>query len=94
VGLACVRNPPKIEWQPISTDHRAPTPSGARAEQIRRLLPTASVRRTRDTFELTGDEDEGLVIIVTAEAVEVRLRVTERHSGSVRPGALEPPVVA
>ena len=67
--------------------------SRTRAEKnaltVKRLLHGATVERTRDVFQfdLDGNEDGGVVVVVTAEAVELRLPTVEWTCGSYGPVA-------
>ena len=57
------------------------------AIQIMGLLPDASLERTRDTFEITSGGEEGVVLLVTEEAIEFRLPTVEWTGGAYGPVA-------
>lgn len=55
------------------------------ALQVLAHLPGAQVERTRDAIQIDHDGDEGIVVIVTAEAIEVRLPAVEWTMGAFAP---------
>src|ERR1043165_7988567 len=52
---------------------------------VNTLLPDATVERTRDAFQFGVGGDAGIVVFVTAEAVELRLPTVEWASGAYDP---------
>lgn len=62
-----------------------PTQVEKLALRVLDLLPLAGVERGRDVIQLTESVDDGLVIIVTAEAVELRLPTVEWTGGAHSP---------
>jgi hypothetical protein len=48
-------------------------------------LPNAEVSRTRDAIQIETGEEEGVVVLVTAEAVEMRLPRVEWTCGAYGP---------
>ncbi len=59
------------------------------AAQVLQFLPGASVSRTRDVIQLEhgGDGEDGIVVVVTAEALELRLPSVEWTCGSHGPAS-------
>jgi hypothetical protein len=55
------------------------------ALQLIELLPGAILERTRDVIQFELREEPGLVLLVTAEAIEVRLPTVEWTRGSHGP---------
>jgi hypothetical protein len=51
------------------------------------LLPGVIERRTRDCIQIDYGGHEGIVILVTAEAIELRLPTVEWTMGAYRPAA-------
>jgi hypothetical protein len=76
----------------IDPDNRYPVFDGFRdaehhAREVLGLLPDATFERTRDVFQIESrpDAEDGLVLLVTAEAIEIRLPITEWVCGSHGP---------
>src|SRR5207248_10748573 len=63
----------------------APTTVEYHAQRVIGLLPGASVERTRDVFPIDYNGDEGIVVVVTPEALELRLPTIEWTAGSYGP---------
>lgn len=57
------------------------------AERVLVLLPKSIVERTRDCIQLNCDGEEGIVVLVTAEAIELRLPTVEWTMGTYGPAA-------
>ena len=57
------------------------------ARFVRAILPDARVERTRDVYQLNDEGQGGLVVVVTPEAVEIRLPTVEWTSGYAGPVA-------
>lgn len=55
------------------------------ALDVLQLLPGARVSRTRDVIQLEVGADEGIVVLVTAEALELRLPTVEWTCGAYGP---------
>jgi len=51
------------------------------------MLPGAVVERTRDCIQIDYGGEEGVVVLVTAEAIELRLPTVEWTMGSYGPAA-------
>jgi len=80
------------ERRPIDPDDRYRVPDGLRdaehrAKEILAAIPDAKMERTRDVFQFESrcDAEDGLVLLVTAEAVEIRLPTTEWVCGAYGP---------
>ncbi len=56
-----------------------------RALEMLEALPGASLARTRDVIEISHLDDRGIVVLVTAEAVELRLPTVEWTKGAYGP---------
>ena len=56
-----------------------------RALEVLELLRDASLTRTRDVIEISHLDDHGIVVLVTAEAVEIRLPTVEWTKGAYGP---------
>ena len=52
------------------------------AERVLVLLPKSIVERTRDCIQLNCDGEDGIVVLVTAEAIELRLPTVEWTMGT------------
>lgn len=50
-------------------------------------LPDASIERTRDAIQIDWDGERGIVLLITAEALELRLPTTEWAMGAYAPTA-------
>jgi len=61
------------------------TATERRAAQLLELLPEATVERTRDVIQINYRGEEGIVVLVTAEAVELRLPSVEWTGGAYGP---------
>jgi hypothetical protein len=57
------------------------------AERVLALLPKSNVERTRDCIQLNCDGEEGIVVLVTPEVIELRLPTVEWTMGSYGPAA-------
>ena len=57
----------------------------ANAERVLELLPGATVERTRHCLQIDYGGEEGIVILVTAEAIELRLPTVEWTMGAYGP---------
>ena len=58
------------------------------AETVLRILPGARLERTRDAIQIdTGDDEMALVLLITPEALELRLSSTKWTCGSNGPVA-------
>lgn len=59
--------------------HRADGPRlvERNAERVLALIPASQVERTRDAIEIRWGGEEGLIVLVTPEAFEVRLPTVE-----------------
>jgi hypothetical protein len=55
------------------------------ALDVLELLPDATIERTRDVIVLSDGGDEGIVVLVTPEAIEVRLPTVEWTGGAYGP---------
>ncbi len=55
------------------------------AREVLEAFPEAQVTRTRDVFQFDIDGDEGVVLLITAEAVELRLPTVEWTKGAHAP---------
>ena len=55
------------------------------AAVVRSLLPDAELTRTRDCVQLCWGDDEGIVILITPEAIELRLPTVEWACGAYGP---------
>ena len=55
------------------------------AVQLLELLPGAGVERTRDVIQIEVRTEPGLVLVVTAESIELRLPTTEWTRGAYAP---------
>jgi formylmethanofuran dehydrogenase subunit E len=49
------------------------------------LLPEAVVERTRDVYQINHDGDEGIVVVITPEAMELRLPTVDWTHGAYGP---------
>lgn len=58
-----------------------------RAQQVWALLPGATMTRTRDVVQLDYAGERGIVAVVTAEALELRLPTVEWTHGAYGPAA-------
>ena len=71
--------------EPIDPDGRYPACGLRRVDRIARLvgsiLPDARVERTRDVYQFVVEAQAGLVVVVTPEAVEIRLPTVEWTGG-------------
>ena len=70
-------------------DNRYPT-DGPRhvdklAERVLRFLPDATIERTRDVIQVDWRGEEGIVVVVTPEALEFRLPTIEWTMGAYGP---------
>lgn len=74
-----------LQVEPSRYPHAGLTRVEERAEQVWQLVPWAELARTRDAIQLTEPGDDGLVLLVTAEAVEVRLPSVEWTTGYAGP---------
>lgn len=57
------------------------------ALQLLELMPDAEVARTRDAIQINQGGEEGIVVLVTREALELRLPLVEWTMGSYGPAA-------
>lgn len=57
------------------------------AARVAQMLCGATIERTRDAIQLTEDGDPGVVALVTAEAIELRLPTIEWTGGAHGPVA-------
>jgi hypothetical protein len=57
------------------------------AQRVLGLLSDAVVERTRDCIQIDSGGDEGIVVLVTAEAIELRLPTVEWTMGAYGPAA-------
>ena len=57
------------------------------AKKLLQMFPDASISRTRDCIQIDHMGDRGVVILLTPEAVEVRLPTTDWTQGSHGPVA-------
>jgi hypothetical protein len=65
-----------------------PTEVEGCAERVLRLMPDARVERTRHAFQFEqGDDLSGVIVLVTSEAVELRLPTVEWTCGAYGPAA-------
>lgn len=55
------------------------------AERVMALMPGGSIERTRDSIQIDTGGERGLVILVTPEAIELRLPTVEWTGGSHGP---------
>jgi hypothetical protein len=63
-----------------------PTKVEVCAERVLRLMPEARVERTRDAFQFSYDDEvSGAIVLVTAEALELRLPTVEWTRGAYGP---------
>ncbi|HEY3319329.1 MAG TPA: hypothetical protein VGP72_02490 [Planctomycetota bacterium] len=73
----------------IDPERRYPSDGFTTAEEhaliVLDSLPHAEIERTRDVFQFTEGGDAGIVVVVTAEAVELRLPTVEWTCGSYGP---------
>lgn len=77
------------ERQLIDPEERYPSEGLRRVEilalEILMLLPDASVERTRDAIQIESGGEKGIVVLVTPEAVELRLPTVEWTMGAYGP---------
>jgi len=77
--------------EPIGPDGVYPARGLRRVDRVARLvrsiLPDARVEYTRDVYQLIVEGQGGLVVVVTPEAVEIRLPTVEWTSGYADPVA-------
>ncbi len=78
-----------MENKPLDPDGRYPD-WGLRvvdkvALRVHDLIPESQVERTRDVYQFTLDDPGGLIVIVTPEALEIRLPTVEWTSGYAGP---------
>lgn len=77
------------ERQLIDPEGRYPSEGLRRVEilalEILMLLPDASVERTRDAIQIESGGEKGIVVLVTPEAVELRLPTVEWTMGAYGP---------
>src|SRR5688572_12177649 len=66
-------------------DDEIVTAAERRAAQLLELLPESTVERTRDVIQINYGGEEGIVVLVTAEAVELRLPTVEWTGGYYDP---------
>jgi len=82
-------NSPRDE--PIDPEGRYPACGLRRvdriAHQVRSILPDARVERTRDVYQFLVEAQDGLVVVVTPEAIEIRLPTVEWTWGYAGPVA-------
>jgi hypothetical protein len=78
-----------VDDKTILPDDPAPTQTEALARRLLALLPGAEVTRGRYVFELGHDveSEDGVVVLLTAEAVEFRLPTVEWTAGTHAPVA-------
>jgi hypothetical protein len=62
-----------------------PTTLEEHAQRVLDLLPGADVSRTTEVIQIRHGSDEGFVVLVTTEAIEVRLPTIEWTSGTHGP---------
>jgi hypothetical protein len=58
-----------------------------KAERVLSLLPESIIERTRDCIQINFGGEEGIVILVTPEAIELRLPTVEWTMGAYGPVA-------
>ena len=78
-----------MENKPLDPDGRYPD-WGLRvvdkvALQVHELIPESQVERTRDVYQFTLDDPGGLIVVVTPEALEIRLPTVGWTSGYAGP---------
>ena len=70
-------------------DNRYPTDGPRKVDELAarvlRFLPGARIDRTRDVIQLDWHGEEGIVVVVTPEALEFRLPTIEWTKGSYGP---------
>jgi hypothetical protein len=73
----------------IDPENRYPDDGLRQAEELAirvlKFLPDGEVERTRDAIQIEHGGERGLVVLVTAEAVEIRLPTTEWTQGAYGP---------
>jgi hypothetical protein len=80
------RNPKLDPDQRYRSD--GPTTLEGCAERVLRVLPDAKIERTRDAFQFSDDDElTGVIVLVTAEALELRLPTVEWTCGAYGPAA-------
>ena|SRR5674476_71373 len=57
------------------------------AERVLAMLPISTIERTRDCIQIDCGGQEGIVILVTPEAIELRLPTIEWTRGAYGPAA-------
>jgi hypothetical protein len=78
------------EFDPESLDippgsQRGRTEVEEAADRVTALLPDATISRTRDVIQFDSGGEAGVVVVVTPEALEIRLPVTEWTRGTHGP---------
>ena len=68
-------------------DGKCATELEAFARMVRDALPLAEVTRTRDCIQIDWGDEAGIVVLVTPEAMELRLPTVEWACGSYGPRA-------
>jgi hypothetical protein len=73
----------------IDPENRYPADGFRQAEELAirvlECLPDGEVERTQDAIQIEHGGERGLVVLVTAEAVEIRLPTTEWTQGAYGP---------
>lgn len=78
---------PGITYEP-PWNHARPTHLEHRAESLARLDPVCEITRTSEVIQVRLNSYEGIVVLVTSEAFEIRLPTIEWTRGTHAPVAV------
>jgi 8-oxo-dGTP pyrophosphatase MutT (NUDIX family) len=78
---------PRLPQRPGGYEAEAPTNAEAMAVQVLDAMPKAVATRTRDCVEIVEPGDDGLVVLVTPDSVEIRLPTVEWTGGYFAPAS-------
>ena len=80
-----------MDRTPFDSEDRYPADGLRRveenAERVTALMPEGRIERTRDAIQIDVNDERGVVVLVTPEALEIRLPTVEWTCGSHGPAA-------